>query len=99
MQAKRTELVDKLKIKAKEQARKAFDKAELLRLGVSMYVEQIQPIGLTPDYTLCWGERRWRAAMLHDKITHLWAVILDKPMTESEFRVLQLAENMSRENL
>jgi|SRR5579872_307741 len=100
MLVKRTELVDKHKIKVEGgQARKHFDQAELQRLAESLLVEQLQPIGLTPEYTLCWGERRWRAAMLHDKITHLWAVFLDKPMTESEFRVLQLTENMSRENL
>jgi ParB family transcriptional regulator, chromosome partitioning protein len=99
MLVKRTDQVDKHKIKVKEQARKQFDKAELLRLADSMFVEQLQPIGLTPDYTLCWGERRWRAAMLHDKITHLWAVILEEPMTESEFRVRQLTENLLREDL
>jgi ParB/RepB/Spo0J family partition protein len=101
MPAKRTELVEKHKIKIKEQARQQadLDKTELVRLADSMLVEQLQPIGLTPDYTLCWGERRVRAALLHDKITHLWAVFLDQPMTESQFRVLQLTENVLRADL
>ncbi len=99
MLVKRTELVDKHQIKVNEQARKQSDKAELLRLGESLLVEQLQPIGLLPDFTLCWGERRWRAAMLLDQITHLWAVILDQPMTESAFRILQLTENLFREDL
>ncbi len=99
MQVKKTELVEKYKIKVREQARKQFDEAELRQLAESILREQLQPIGLLPDYTLCWGERRWRAAMLHEQITHLWAVILDKPMTESDFRLRQATENFLRENL
>ncbi len=60
MLVKRTELVDKHQIKVNEQARKQSDKAELLRLGESLLVEQLQPIGLLPDFTLCWGEHAGR---------------------------------------
>jgi ParB/RepB/Spo0J family partition protein len=89
----------KVKIRAKPQARQAYDQAELERLADSLLTGQLQAIGLLSDFTLIWGERRWRAAMLRDEITHLLAVVFDKEISESEFLLMRATENFQRSDL
>ena len=97
----RHEQVEKQKIKprAKPQARQAYDQAELERLADSLVAGQLQPIGLLADYTLIWGERRWRAAMLRKEITHLSAVIVDTEVSEFDFLLMRATENFQRSDL
>ncbi|MBC7819948.1 MAG: ParB/RepB/Spo0J family partition protein [Planctomycetaceae bacterium] len=80
------------------QVRKQFDEAELLRLGESLKVKQLQPVLCQPDGTIIAGERRLRAATLVG-MTHLEAKIADEPLSASEIRVWQLIENMQRADL
>jgi ParB family transcriptional regulator, chromosome partitioning protein len=86
----------KIKMRPKPQARRKFDQAELERLADSLVAGQLQPIGLLSDYTLIWGERRLRAAMLRKEITYLWAAVFDKEVTESEFLLMRADENFQR---
>ncbi len=95
------EKIDKNKIKtrAKPQARQDFDPAKLLELADSLLAGQLQPVGVLSDYTLIWGERRLRAALLKKEITHLWAAIFDQEVTESEFLLMRATENFQRADL
>lgn len=58
----------------------------------------LQPIGLTKDGLLIWGEGRLIAAQTagHREIP---AVVMEHPMTEGEFVTLQMVENMARSDL
>jgi ParB/RepB/Spo0J family partition protein len=89
----------KIKTRAKPQARREFDQAELLTLADSIAARQLQPVGVLSDYTLIWGERRLRAALLKKEITHLWAVVFDQEVTESEFLLMRATENFQRSDL
>jgi len=81
------------------QPRKDFTEADLLSLGASMKtLGQLQPIGAKPDGTLLWGERRLRAARLVS-LAELQVIITDRPLSESEIRLIQLTENMLRADL
>ena len=60
---------------------------------------QLQPIGVLSDYTLIWGERRLRAALLKKEITHLLAVVFDREVSESEFLLMRATENFQRADL
>jgi ParB/RepB/Spo0J family partition protein len=81
------------------QSRKSFDEGELRALGASMRsVGQLQPVGAKPDGTLLWGERRWRAAQLVG-IPELSVIITDRPMSDTEVRLVQLSENLHRSDL
>ena len=51
------------------------------------------------DYTLIWGERRLRAALLKKEITHLLAAVFDREVTESEFLLMRATENFQRADL
>ena len=95
------EKIDKNKIKtrAKPQARQDFDPAKLLELADSLLAGQLQPVGVLSDYTLIWGERRLRAALLKKEITHLWAAVFDEEVTESEFLLMRATENFQRADL
>ena len=84
--------------KVAPQARKHFDEAELRQLGESLKVRQIQPVVARPDGMLIAGERRLRAASLVG-LAELQVVISEEPLTESELRILQLAENLHRADL
>jgi ParB/RepB/Spo0J family partition protein len=99
--AMKYEKIDKNKIKtrAKPQARQDFDPAKLLELADSLMAGQLQPVGVLSDYTLIWGERRLRAALLKKEITHLWAAIFDQEVTESEFLLMRATENFQRADL
>jgi ParB/RepB/Spo0J family partition protein len=59
---------------------------------------QLQPVGAKPDGTLLWGERRFRAAQLAG-LKELSVIITDRPLSDSEIRLIQLTENMLRADL
>ena len=69
---------NKIKVRSKPQARQNLDESDLLGLADSLMAGQLQPIGVLSDYTLIWGERRLRAALLEKEITHLLAVVFDR---------------------
>lgn len=81
------------------QPRKDFDPEALKALGLSMQEHgQFQPVGVRPDGTLIWGERRYRAALAVG-IKTLQAIITDREMSEAEIRMIQLIENSHRADL
>lgn len=81
------------------QPRKHFTEAELRSLGASMQaLGQLQPVGAKPDGTLLWGERRFRAAQLVG-LKELSVIITDRPLSDSDIRLIQLTENMLRADL
>ena len=81
------------------QPRKDFSEAELRSLGASMLaLGQLQPIGITPDGTILWGERRWRAAQLVG-IHELSVIIIDRVLADTDSRLIHLAENIHRADL
>jgi ParB family chromosome partitioning protein len=80
------------------QPRKTFDEAELRALGESMKVMQLQPVVAKPDGTVLCGGRRVAAAHLVG-IKELLAIIADKPLSDSEVKVIQLTENIHRADL
>jgi ParB family transcriptional regulator, chromosome partitioning protein len=84
--------------KVTAQARQHFDETELQRLGESLKVRQLQPVLARQDGTLIAGERRLRAAKLVG-LPELSVVISDEPMSETELRIVQLAENIHRADL
>jgi ParB family transcriptional regulator, chromosome partitioning protein len=82
-----------------KQPRKQFSEADLRSLGASMKsLGQLQPVGARPDGTLLWGERRYRAAQLVG-LPELEVIITDRKLSDSEIRLIQLAENMHRADL
>ena len=82
-----------------KQPRKHFDEAGLKELGESLKSRgQLQPVLATADGTLLAGERRLRAAPLAG-LTELLTIITDRMLSDSETRLLQLTENMQREDL
>jgi len=81
------------------QPRKSCKEVDLRSLGESMKsLGQLQPVGAKPDGTLLWGERRYRAAQLTG-LNELQVIITEKPLTDSEVRVIQLTENLHRSDL
>lgn len=79
--------------------RKSFNEAEDRALGESMQrIGQLQPVGAMADGTLLWGERRYRAAQLMG-IGELAVIVTDKPLSDSQIRVVQLSENLLRLDL
>jgi ParB family chromosome partitioning protein len=80
------------------QVRKQFDHSELQELGESLKLRQIQPVLAKPDGTLIVGERRYRAAEMAG-LQGLLVIISEKPLSESEMRMVQLAENLHRAQL
>jgi ParB family chromosome partitioning protein len=86
------------------QPREEFDEEGLARLGASLRARgQLQPVRVRWDHRqgvhiLIAGERRWRAAKLVG-LTTITAVVHEGEMTESETRVVQLIENLMREDL
>ena len=82
-----------------KQPRRHFTDADLLSLGDSMRsLGQLQPVGAKPDGTLLWGERRFRAAQLVG-LKELSVIITDRALSETEIRLIQLAENVHRADL
>lgn len=82
-----------------KQPRKHYTEADDRQLGESMKAHgQIQPVGARPDGMLLWGHRRLRAALLVG-LKELQVIITDKPLTDTEIRLIQLTENMQRADL
>lgn len=82
-----------------KQARKHYTESEDRHLGESMKaLGQLQPVGAKPDGTLLWGHRRLRAALLVG-LKELQVIITDRPLTDTEIRLIQLTENMQRADL
>ncbi|EJL6856576.1 ParB/RepB/Spo0J family partition protein [Vibrio alginolyticus] len=82
-----------------EQVREEFNDESLLELCESLEENgQIQPVVVYPfdgkGYKIQEGERRWRAAMLSDKLTHVECIIREKGDIFG-----QLIENIQREDL
>lgn len=81
------------------QPRKAFDEGELRQLGESLQsLGQLQPVGASPDGTLLWGERRFRAAGFAG-LKELQVIITDRQLSDTDIRLIQLAENIHRADL
>jgi len=81
------------------QPRKSFDEPADRALGESMLsVGQLQPVGAKGDGTLLWGGRRFRAAQLVG-IKELSVIITDKPLSDTEIRIIQQIENLHRTDL
>ena len=81
------------------QVRKNYDDDDLRRLGESMKsLGQLQPVGAKPDGTVLWGHRRLLAARLVG-LAALQVIITDRPMSDSEIRLVQLTENLHRADL
>jgi ParB/RepB/Spo0J family partition protein len=82
-----------------KQARQHYDEGEDRSLGESMQaLGQLQPVGAKPDGTMLWGHRRLRAALLVG-LKELQVIITDKPLSDSDVRIIQLTENMQRSDL
>ncbi|MFH4790392.1 ParB/RepB/Spo0J family partition protein [Vibrio alginolyticus] len=82
-----------------EQVREEFNDESLLELCESLEENgQIQPVVVYPfdgkGYKIQEGERRWRAAMLSDKLTHVECIVREKGGIFG-----QLIENIQREDL
>ncbi|EGQ7681861.1 ParB/RepB/Spo0J family partition protein [Vibrio parahaemolyticus] len=82
-----------------EQVREEFNDESLLELCESLEENgQIQPVVVYPfdgkGYKIQEGERRWRATMLSDKLTHVECIIREKGDIFG-----QLIENIQREDL
>lgn len=79
--------------------RKHFDQQSLLALGESMKNDgQFQAVGVIPDGTLLWGERRFKAAQLVG-LASLNVVVIEKPLSDSDTEIIHLSENLHRSDL
>ena len=82
-----------------KQPRDDLTDTDLQSLGDSLLAHgQLQPVGARPDGTLLWGERRFRAAQLVG-LKELSVIIIDRLLSETEIRLIQLAENIHRADL
>jgi ParB family chromosome partitioning protein len=82
-----------------KQPRKQFNEEELRQLAESMKVHgQLQPVLAKPDGTLIAGERRLRAAPMAG-MTELRTILTDRPLSDTEIRLIQLTENLQRADL
>lgn len=90
-------------LSSRSQIRKEF--ADIESLGASMKEQgQLMPINVSQDpknpdrYIIEQGERRWRAAK-QAGIPTLKCIVIEKPKTKKDRRVLQLTENLQRDNM
>jgi ParB/RepB/Spo0J family partition protein len=84
--------------KISPQVRRSFDDAADRQLGESLKERQIQPVGARPDGTMLWGGRRWHGATLVG-LEFLEVVVTDEALSESEITILQLLENLQRQDI
>lgn len=85
--------------KTTKQVREYFDDERELRLAESMKADgQLQPVLARADGTLIAGERRLRAA-IRAGIPELLVTVFDEPLSETQVKVLQLTENLHRDDL
>jgi ParB/RepB/Spo0J family partition protein len=78
--------------------RQATDAADALLTESIRRHGVLQPVGARPDGKLVWGHRRLRCATAAG-LTDIPTVVLLKAMTEGEFLVLQMLENVQRADL
>ena len=84
--------------KTNPQVRKTFDPAELRPLGRSMRGGQLQPLLAKADGTVIAGGRRLGAAKL-EGLESLQVIITDEPLSDTQIKIIQLAENLHRADL
>lgn len=93
--------LEKIKL-VNNQPRREFREEGLAALGRSIEeIGQIQPVIVKPgqgNYILIAGERRIRALRDKGKKT-VWAMVVRENMERERVRLIQLAENLQRENL
>jgi ParB/RepB/Spo0J family partition protein len=83
----------------KENVRKHFSEVNLRRHAETLKKDgQLRPLLVLRDGTLVAGERTLRAAKLAG-LTHIDVKVLEGALSQSEIRVLQLVENLSRVDL
>src|SRR5258708_7063798 len=81
------------------QPHKQFNEEELRQLAESMKAHgQLQPVLAKPDGNLIAGERRFRAAPMAG-MTELRAILTDRPLSDTEIRLIQLTENLQRADI
>jgi ParB family transcriptional regulator, chromosome partitioning protein len=78
--------------------RQQYPMTELLLLGESLAVRQIQPIWCQPDWMVLLGHRRVRAAKAVG-LDELDAIVTDEKLSPSERRSIRLTENLHRADL
>jgi ParB family transcriptional regulator, chromosome partitioning protein len=87
------------KVIVKENVRKHFNEESLRRHAETLKRDgQLRPLLVLRDGTLVAGERTLRAAKLAG-LTHVDVKVLEGALSQSEIRVLQLVENLSRADL
>ncbi|MBX3439846.1 MAG: ParB/RepB/Spo0J family partition protein [Planctomycetaceae bacterium] len=85
--------------KTNKQVREQIDDEKDRELSESLKSEgQLQPVVARPDGTLIVGHRRLRAAR-RAGLTKLLVNIIEEPLTETQVKILQLAENIHRTDL
>jgi ParB family transcriptional regulator, chromosome partitioning protein len=83
----------------KENVRKVFSEESLRRHADTLKKDgQLRPLLVLRDGTLVAGERTLRAAKLAG-LTHVDVKVLEDELSQSEIKVLQLVENLSRADL
>src|SRR5262245_55013743 len=86
-------------LKIKENVRKSCDRNGLEELAASLQKHgQQQPIVCLPDGTVIDGHRRALALEIVG-LTEVEVVITDRPLTESDIKLIQLMVNIQRESL
>lgn len=89
------------KINRTEQVRKFFDEDEIESLAESFKSKgQLQPIGVYKtgeQYTIAYGERRWRAAQKAEWKT-IKAIVIPAPKNPEQLIEMQITENLQRSN-
>jgi ParB/RepB/Spo0J family partition protein len=87
------------KVIVKENVRKHFNEESLSRHAETLKKDgQLRPLLVLRDGTLVAGERTLRAAKLAG-LTHVDVKVLEGELSQSEIKVLQLVENLSRADL
>jgi ParB family transcriptional regulator, chromosome partitioning protein len=79
--------------------RKSYDHEELRLLHDSLVKKQLVPLICRPCGTLIDGHRRYRAAMLDGKPTHLDTIIVEANVTEAQIKEIQLVTSLHRADL
>ena len=78
--------------------RKEFDPEAIATLGVSLKLQQLQPLVLAPDLMIIDGWRRWLAAQKAE-LEWLWAAITHRQLSPDERIAAQLAMALHRKDL
>lgn len=70
--------------------RKGYDPEEMRLLAASLVKKQLVPLICRPCGTFIDGHRRYRAAMLDGRPTHLDTVIVEGDVTDAQVKEIQL---------